>query len=112
MNFALLLQVSNGDMTEAVAFLTEKNAQVSHQDKTSYYQTSQVTSDRYISVGSQADTSEQLGNISGAHVEETSLELLHFHVIIISFKSNRSKKSVHLVKNEYREKSRQNCSHL
>ncbi|XP_029704754.1 ubiquitin carboxyl-terminal hydrolase 25 isoform X3 [Takifugu rubripes] len=54
------LQVSNGDMTEAVAFLTEKNAQVSHQDKTSYYQTSQVTSDRYISVGSQADTSEQL----------------------------------------------------
>lgn len=64
----MLLQVSNGDMTEAVAFLTEKNAQVSHQDETTYYQTSQVTSDRYISVGSQADTSEQLGNIRGADV--------------------------------------------
>lgn len=68
-NFPLVLQVSNGDMTEAVAFLTEKNAQVSHQDETTYYQTSQaVTSDRYISVGSQADTSEQLGNICCADV--------------------------------------------
>lgn len=66
-----MLQVSNGDMTEAVAFLTEKSAQVSHQDKPTYYQTSQVTSDRYISVGSQADTSEQLGNVPGADVEDT-----------------------------------------
>lgn len=56
----MLLQVSNGDMAEAVAFLTEKNAKVPQQDETTYYQTSQVASDRYISVGSQADTSEQL----------------------------------------------------
>uniref|UniRef100_A0A8D2ZL81 Ubiquitin carboxyl-terminal hydrolase 25 n=1 Tax=Scophthalmus maximus TaxID=52904 RepID=A0A8D2ZL81_SCOMX len=50
------LQVSNGDLAEAVAFLTEKNAKVPKQDETTYYQTSQVASDRYISVGSQADT--------------------------------------------------------
>lgn len=53
------LQVSNGDMAEAVAFLTEKNAKVPQQDETTYYQTSQVASDRYISVGSQADTSKR-----------------------------------------------------
>lgn len=80
----LLLQVSNGDMTEAVAFLTEKKAQVSHQDRSSYYQTAPVTSDRYISVGSQADTSEQLANI----------------VTVTSFNSNTSKASV------------RNCGHL
>uniref|UniRef100_A0A3P9HJC9 Ubiquitin carboxyl-terminal hydrolase 25 n=1 Tax=Oryzias latipes TaxID=8090 RepID=A0A3P9HJC9_ORYLA len=50
------LQVSNGDLAEAVAFLTEKNAKVPQQDETTYYQTSQVSNDRYISVGSQADT--------------------------------------------------------
>ncbi|KAF7205225.1 ubiquitin carboxyl-terminal hydrolase 25 isoform X3 [Nothobranchius furzeri] len=50
------LQVSNGDLAEAVAFLTEKNAKAPQQDETTYYQTSQVPSDRYISVGSQADT--------------------------------------------------------
>ncbi|XP_028321651.1 ubiquitin carboxyl-terminal hydrolase 25 isoform X2 [Gouania willdenowi] len=50
------LQVSNGDLGEAVAFLTEKNAKVPQQDEATYYQTSQVASDRYISVGSQADT--------------------------------------------------------
>ncbi|XP_058483075.1 ubiquitin carboxyl-terminal hydrolase 25 isoform X1 [Solea solea] len=50
------LQVSSGDLAEAVAFLTEKNAKVPQQDETTYYQTSQVASDRYISVGSQADT--------------------------------------------------------
>uniref|UniRef100_H3CBU7 ubiquitinyl hydrolase 1 n=1 Tax=Tetraodon nigroviridis TaxID=99883 RepID=H3CBU7_TETNG len=50
------LQASDGDMTEAVAFLTEKNVQASPQDESSYDQTSQLTSDRYISVGSQADT--------------------------------------------------------
>ncbi|XP_029303146.1 ubiquitin carboxyl-terminal hydrolase 25 isoform X3 [Cottoperca gobio] len=50
------LQVSNGDLAEAVAFLTEKNAKVPQQDETTYYQTSEVASDRYISVGSQADT--------------------------------------------------------
>ncbi|XP_033834989.1 ubiquitin carboxyl-terminal hydrolase 25 isoform X4 [Periophthalmus magnuspinnatus] len=51
------LQASNGDLAEAVAFLTEKNAKVpQQQDETTYYQTSQVPGDRYISVGSQADT--------------------------------------------------------
>ncbi|XP_054481178.1 ubiquitin carboxyl-terminal hydrolase 25 isoform X3 [Anoplopoma fimbria] len=50
------LQVSNGDLAEAVAFLTEKNAKVPQQDEATYYQTTQVASDRYISVGSQADT--------------------------------------------------------
>ncbi|XP_013993323.2 ubiquitin carboxyl-terminal hydrolase 25 isoform X9 [Salmo salar] len=50
------LQVSNGDLAEAVAFLTEKNAKVPQQDEAAYYQTTQVGNDRYISVGSQADT--------------------------------------------------------
>ncbi|XP_051980940.1 ubiquitin carboxyl-terminal hydrolase 25-like, partial [Xyrauchen texanus] len=50
------LQVSNGDLAEAVAYLTEKNAKVPQQDEATYYQTAQVTNDRYISVGSQADT--------------------------------------------------------
>ncbi|XP_028838798.1 ubiquitin carboxyl-terminal hydrolase 25 isoform X2 [Denticeps clupeoides] len=50
------LQVSNGDLAEAVAFLTEKNAKVPQQDEATYYQTAQVGNDRYISVGSQADT--------------------------------------------------------
>uniref|UniRef100_A0AAY4D7U6 Ubiquitin carboxyl-terminal hydrolase n=1 Tax=Denticeps clupeoides TaxID=299321 RepID=A0AAY4D7U6_9TELE len=40
----------------AVAFLTEKNAKVPQQDEATYYQTAQVGNDRYISVGSQADT--------------------------------------------------------
>ncbi|KAG7483679.1 hypothetical protein MATL_G00040830 [Megalops atlanticus] len=50
------LQVSNGDLAEAVAFLTEKNAKVPQQGETTYYQTAQIGNDRYISVGSQADT--------------------------------------------------------
>ncbi|XP_054612118.1 ubiquitin carboxyl-terminal hydrolase 25 isoform X1 [Dunckerocampus dactyliophorus] len=50
------LQASNGDLAEAVTFLTEKNAKVRQQDETTYYQTSQVSGDRYISVGSQADS--------------------------------------------------------
>ncbi|XP_077081005.1 ubiquitin carboxyl-terminal hydrolase 25-like isoform X3 [Siphateles boraxobius] len=50
------LQASNGDLAEAVAFLTEKNAKVPQQDEADYYQTAQITNDRYISVGSQADT--------------------------------------------------------
>jgi ubiquitin carboxyl-terminal hydrolase 25/28 len=58
-NRLLSLQVSNGDLAEAVAFLTEKNAKVPQQDEPTYYQTSQVANDRYISVGSQADTSKQ-----------------------------------------------------
>lgn len=67
----LLLQVSNGDLAEAVAFLTEKNAKVPQQDETTYYQTSQVASDRYISVGSQADTSEQLVSTSGTQIQQS-----------------------------------------
>uniref|UniRef100_A0A671LQI4 Ubiquitin carboxyl-terminal hydrolase n=1 Tax=Sinocyclocheilus anshuiensis TaxID=1608454 RepID=A0A671LQI4_9TELE len=43
-------------ISEAVAFLTEKNAKVPQQDEATYYQTAQITNDRYISVGSQADT--------------------------------------------------------
>uniref|UniRef100_A0A8C7RNV9 Ubiquitin carboxyl-terminal hydrolase n=1 Tax=Oncorhynchus mykiss TaxID=8022 RepID=A0A8C7RNV9_ONCMY len=54
------LQVSHGDLAEAVAFLTEKKAKVPQQDEATYYQTTQVGNDRYISVGSQADTSEYL----------------------------------------------------
>lgn len=50
------LQVSNGDLAEAVAFITEKNAKVPQQDEATYYQTAQIPNDRYISVGSQADT--------------------------------------------------------
>uniref|UniRef100_A0A8C7RNX6 Ubiquitin carboxyl-terminal hydrolase 25 n=1 Tax=Oncorhynchus mykiss TaxID=8022 RepID=A0A8C7RNX6_ONCMY len=50
------LQVSHGDLAEAVAFLTEKKAKVPQQDEATYYQTTQVGNDRYISVGSQADT--------------------------------------------------------
>lgn len=54
---SIWVQVSNGDLAEAVAFLTEKNAKVPQQDEATYYQTAQITNDRYISVGSQADTS-------------------------------------------------------
>uniref|UniRef100_A0A673Z4L1 Ubiquitin carboxyl-terminal hydrolase 25 n=1 Tax=Salmo trutta TaxID=8032 RepID=A0A673Z4L1_SALTR len=50
------LQVSHGDLAEAVAFLTEKKTKVPQQDEATYYQTTQVGNDRYISVGSQADT--------------------------------------------------------
>uniref|UniRef100_A0A3B3RSV1 Ubiquitin carboxyl-terminal hydrolase 25 n=1 Tax=Paramormyrops kingsleyae TaxID=1676925 RepID=A0A3B3RSV1_9TELE len=53
------LQVSNGDLSEAVAFLTEKNGKVAPQDDAAaaYYQTAQGgASERYMSVGSQADT--------------------------------------------------------
>lgn len=57
----LTKQVSNGDLAEAVAFLTEKNTKVPHLNETTYYQTAQIAgNDRYISVGSQADTSRHL----------------------------------------------------
>lgn len=56
-------QVSNGDLAEAVAFLTEKNAKVPQQDEATYYQTAQIGNDRYISVGSQADTSTYLRTV-------------------------------------------------
>uniref|UniRef100_A0A673L0F0 Ubiquitin carboxyl-terminal hydrolase 25 n=1 Tax=Sinocyclocheilus rhinocerous TaxID=307959 RepID=A0A673L0F0_9TELE len=55
-NICICVQVSNGDLAEAVAFLTEKNTKVPQQDEATYYQTAQITNDRYISVGSQADT--------------------------------------------------------
>uniref|UniRef100_A0A8C4RLL6 ubiquitinyl hydrolase 1 n=1 Tax=Erpetoichthys calabaricus TaxID=27687 RepID=A0A8C4RLL6_ERPCA len=51
------LQVSNGDLGDAVAFLTEKNVKVPQHEEDTYYQTAQIGNDRYISVGSQADTS-------------------------------------------------------
>uniref|UniRef100_A0A1A8G417 Ubiquitin carboxyl-terminal hydrolase 25 n=1 Tax=Nothobranchius korthausae TaxID=1143690 RepID=A0A1A8G417_9TELE len=69
------LQVSNGDLAEAVAFLTEKNAKAPQQDETTYYQTSQVASDRYISVGSQADTRDDKDDLQRAialSLEESS----------------------------------------
>lgn len=60
LNICICVQVSNGDLAEAVAFLTEKNAKIPQQDEATYYQTAQTTNDRYISVGSQADTSTYL----------------------------------------------------
>ncbi|XP_067897371.1 ubiquitin carboxyl-terminal hydrolase 25 isoform X3 [Heterodontus francisci] len=48
-------QASNGDLAEAVSFLTEKNAKAPQQEE-AYYHTGQTGNDRYISVGSQADT--------------------------------------------------------
>lgn len=49
---------SNGNLELAVAFLTAKNAKTPQQEETTYYQTALPGNDRYISVGSQADTSE------------------------------------------------------
>lgn len=60
LHISVYRQVSNGDLVEAVAYLTEKNAKVPQQDEATYYQTAQITNDRYISVGSQADTSTYL----------------------------------------------------
>nr|XP_023495019.1 ubiquitin carboxyl-terminal hydrolase 25-like [Equus caballus] len=50
------LKDSNGNLELAVAFLTAKNAKTPQQEETTYYQTALPGSDRYISVGSQADT--------------------------------------------------------
>lgn len=100
----MLPQVSNGDMTEAVAFLTEKNAQGSQQDKTGYYQTAQASSDRYISVGSQADTSEQLGNVH-------TLNSLPSTGLLESQKQPIQKGCASCIKGRQRE-TRQNRSHL
>ncbi|XP_062982823.1 ubiquitin carboxyl-terminal hydrolase 25 isoform X3 [Elgaria multicarinata webbii] len=50
------LKDSNGNLELAVAFLTAKNAKIPQQEETTYYQTSLPGNDRYISVGSQADT--------------------------------------------------------
>nr|XP_044623433.1 uncharacterized protein LOC123284638 isoform X4 [Equus asinus] len=49
---------SNGNLELAVAFLTAKNAKTPQQEETTYYQTVLPGSDRYISVGSQADAKE------------------------------------------------------
>ncbi|XP_042312847.1 ubiquitin carboxyl-terminal hydrolase 25 isoform X3 [Sceloporus undulatus] len=51
------LKDSNGNLELAVAFLTAKNAKIPQQEETTYYQTALPGNDRYISVGSQADTS-------------------------------------------------------
>ncbi|XP_078245100.1 ubiquitin carboxyl-terminal hydrolase 25 isoform X3 [Pogona vitticeps] len=50
------LKDSNGNLELAVAFLTAKNAKIPQQEETTYYQTALPGNDRYISVGSQADT--------------------------------------------------------
>uniref|UniRef100_A0A5F9DGE2 ubiquitinyl hydrolase 1 n=1 Tax=Oryctolagus cuniculus TaxID=9986 RepID=A0A5F9DGE2_RABIT len=50
------LKDSNGNLELAVAFLTSKNAKTPQQEETTYYQTALPGNDRYISVGSQADT--------------------------------------------------------
>ncbi|NXL33220.1 UBP25 hydrolase, partial [Glaucidium brasilianum] len=50
------LKDSNGNLELAVAFLTAKNAKVPQLEETTYYQTALPGNDRYISVGSQADT--------------------------------------------------------
>ncbi|NWX98466.1 UBP25 hydrolase, partial [Nothoprocta ornata] len=50
------LKDSNGNLELAVAFLTAKNAKVPQQEEATYYQTALPGSDRYISVGSQADS--------------------------------------------------------
>uniref|UniRef100_A0A8C5MUD2 ubiquitinyl hydrolase 1 n=1 Tax=Leptobrachium leishanense TaxID=445787 RepID=A0A8C5MUD2_9ANUR len=47
---------SNGNLELAVAFLTAKNAKLPQQEEATYYQTALPNNDRYISVGSQADT--------------------------------------------------------
>lgn len=52
------LKDSNGNLELAVAFLTAKNAKTPQQEETTYYQTALPSNDRYISVGSQADTSK------------------------------------------------------
>uniref|UniRef100_A0A3B3RV06 Ubiquitin carboxyl-terminal hydrolase 25 n=1 Tax=Paramormyrops kingsleyae TaxID=1676925 RepID=A0A3B3RV06_9TELE len=69
------LQVSNGDLSEAVAFLTEKNGKVAPQDDAAaaYYQTAQGgASERYMSVGSQADTRDDLQRAIALSLEESS----------------------------------------
>ncbi|NWZ82909.1 UBP25 hydrolase, partial [Poecile atricapillus] len=50
------LKDSNGNLELAVAFLTAKNAKVPQLEEATYYQTALPGNDRYISVGSQADT--------------------------------------------------------
>ncbi|KFP28495.1 Ubiquitin carboxyl-terminal hydrolase 25, partial [Colius striatus] len=50
------LKDSNGNLELAVAFLTSKNAKVPQLEEATYYQTALPGNDRYISVGSQADT--------------------------------------------------------
>ncbi|CAH2219379.1 ubiquitin carboxyl-terminal hydrolase 25 isoform X3 [Pelobates cultripes] len=50
------LKDSNGNLELAVAFLTAKNAKLPQQEEATYYQTALPNNDRYISVGSQADT--------------------------------------------------------
>uniref|UniRef100_A0A8C6Y5E1 Ubiquitin carboxyl-terminal hydrolase 25 n=1 Tax=Naja naja TaxID=35670 RepID=A0A8C6Y5E1_NAJNA len=50
------LKDSNGNLELAVALLTAKNAKIPQQEETTYYQTALPGNDRYISVGSQADT--------------------------------------------------------
>ncbi|KAM4046945.1 ubiquitin carboxyl-terminal hydrolase 25 isoform 1-T1 [Anomaloglossus baeobatrachus] len=50
------LKESNGNLELAVAFLTANNAKLPQPEEANYYQTAIPNNDRYISVGSQADT--------------------------------------------------------
>ncbi|KAM4700511.1 LOW QUALITY PROTEIN: ubiquitin carboxyl-terminal hydrolase 25 [Discoglossus pictus] len=50
------LKDSNGNLELAVAFLTAKNAKLPQPEEATYYQTALPNNDKYISVGSQADT--------------------------------------------------------
>ncbi|KAM4796325.1 ubiquitin carboxyl-terminal hydrolase 25 isoform 3-T3 [Rhinophrynus dorsalis] len=50
------LKDSNGNLELAVAFLTAKHAKIPQPEEATYYQTALPNNDRYISVGSQADT--------------------------------------------------------
>ncbi|KAM9320498.1 ubiquitin carboxyl-terminal hydrolase 25 [Gastrophryne carolinensis] len=50
------LKDSNGNLELAVAFLTANNAKLPQPEEATYYQTALPNNDRYISVGSQADT--------------------------------------------------------
>ncbi|XP_058517733.1 ubiquitin carboxyl-terminal hydrolase 25 isoform X4 [Ochotona princeps] len=50
------LKDSNGNLELAVAFLTSKNAKTPQQEDITYYRSALLDNDRYISVGSQADT--------------------------------------------------------
>ncbi|XP_018421027.1 PREDICTED: ubiquitin carboxyl-terminal hydrolase 25 isoform X2 [Nanorana parkeri] len=50
------LKDSNGNLESAVTFLTANNAKLPQPDEATYYQTALPNNDRYISVGSQADT--------------------------------------------------------
>uniref|UniRef100_A0A8C9RTN7 Ubiquitin carboxyl-terminal hydrolase 25 n=1 Tax=Scleropages formosus TaxID=113540 RepID=A0A8C9RTN7_SCLFO len=75
------LQVSNGDLGEAVAFLTDRSSEAPQQNEATYYQTAQTGNDRHVNVGSQAranvidltgDDKEDLQRAIALSLEESS----------------------------------------